>query len=746
MSTNFWKSTPLWLVKIATFITPFIPLYIAQNMFFPFISGKAFAFRFLSEIIFFSWVFLAIFWKEFRPKPTMLLWTITVFMAIVTLATFLGANPFRSFWSNFERMEGLVTYIHLFAFFLGVAHVFKKSDWTIFFNVFIFSGIIQNIYALFQRSGFIQSMQGGFRVDGTLGNPTYVAAYLFFVICFAGILLLYSSKALMKWYYSFAIVFSLVVMYFTATRGAFIALALSFVLGSILYFVMIKPKSEKEKLVKKVLIAVLLLFIVSGSGLFLAKDSGFVKNSPVLSRLASISISSGSSRFQIWRMAFNGFKERPILGWGPSNFEILFGKYYSPQMYAQEPWFDRSHNIVLDWLVNAGILGLLSYLSIFAAAIYMLFKNSAGISLTKNNDKNPTSTDREKKLLIVLACFFLAYFVQNLFVFDQLATYIGFFSILAFIQSYNPGNQKIVEAGQANLKSQDDIVFYGSVFGIVGFLLFLATAYFVNFQGVAANKDLLLALSIQGQYPKEAYVLYKKALAEKSFANVEVREQLAEFARHAATSQALTDQEKIELVNNAMTELAKNIQENPLNPRGHHFLGVLYMQFGLYDAAIDILKKAQALSPKKQIILFSLAEAYTRKGDYDSALQVVKTAFNEEKNFDQARINLAAVYILKNNQAEADKLLIERYGTVDVADATLAQFYSNLKKYDRLLGVTLAYMKSNPSNPDYVINAANAYAKAGRKYEGIKLLQDNIGKYPDKNSEFTRAIEDIKKF
>ena len=29
-------------------------------------------------------------------------------------------------------------------------------------------------------------------------------------------------------------------------------------------------------------------------------------------------------------------------------------------MWGQEPWFDRSHNIFFDWLINAGLLGLLA--------------------------------------------------------------------------------------------------------------------------------------------------------------------------------------------------------------------------------------------------------------------------------------------------------------------------------------------------------------------------------------------------
>ena len=116
--SNSFKSVSLWIIKIGLFIVPFIPLYVSRVLFFPYITGKAFAFRILVEIAFATWLFLAIFYKEYRPKKSALLIALSAFILIVTLATIFGVNPYKSFWSNYERMEGLVTYLHLFAYFL----------------------------------------------------------------------------------------------------------------------------------------------------------------------------------------------------------------------------------------------------------------------------------------------------------------------------------------------------------------------------------------------------------------------------------------------------------------------------------------------------------------------------------------------------------------------------------------------------------------------------------------------------
>jgi len=415
MNPSVYKSISLWTIRAGLFVVPFITLYISRVLFFPYITGKAFVFRVIVEIVFVAWVWLAIFYKEYRPRKTYLLWAIGIFIAVVTLATILGINPARSFWSNFERMEGLVAYLHLFAYFLVLAHVFRKKDWFIFFNLFIVAGLMENGYALFQRLGYLASPQGGFRVDGTIGNPTYLAAYLIFILAFCVLLWLESKSKLAKYYYGFAGLWTLATIYFTASRGPILGLLVGVFLAAVLYLIFTR---------KRAILAALVVLLVIPAGLWVFRESDFIKNSPVLSRLTSLSFTERTitSRFIIWGMSWQGVKERPILGWGPGNYGVVFAKYYTPELWMQEPWFDRSHNIVFDWLINAGILGLLSYLSIFIALLYVLWNNYV---------KKYFSLE----IAILISALLAVYFFQNLFVFDNFATYISFFAVLAYVHS-----------------------------------------------------------------------------------------------------------------------------------------------------------------------------------------------------------------------------------------------------------------------------------------------------------------------
>src|SRR3990167_689613 len=62
-----------------------------------------------------------------------------------------------------------------------------------------------------------------------------------------------------------------------------------------------------------------------------------------------------------------------------------------------------------------GTLGLIAYLGAWFSLFYMAFKRIP-----------------EKGIAVPLIFFGSAYFIQNLFVFDQIATYIPFFAFLAF--------------------------------------------------------------------------------------------------------------------------------------------------------------------------------------------------------------------------------------------------------------------------------------------------------------------------
>src|SRR5574337_399584 len=86
--------------------------------------------------------------------------------------------------------------------------------------------------------------------------------------------------------------------------------------------------------------------------------------------------------------------------------------------YGYQLWFDRAHNIIVEWLISAGIIGALSYLSLFGCALYLLWRFSRQKILRRSE-------------AISLCVLLVSYFFQNLFYFDSLISYVIFFAVLA---------------------------------------------------------------------------------------------------------------------------------------------------------------------------------------------------------------------------------------------------------------------------------------------------------------------------
>jgi len=221
---------------------------------------------------------------------------------------------------------------------------------------------------------------GGVRLASTLGNAGYVAGYLIFNIFFGLILFFFKESKYLSWfraYYVLGILLQIFVVFNTLTRGGIIALGFSvFVL--ICYFVFYHSRSNK--LIRNSGIAVLILIAIFSGLLFLNKEANWVKENNVLERLTSISPKAvtAQNRLMTWNSAYQGFKEKPIIGYGYENFYQVFDKYFNAKIYRHAGsvvWFDRAHNMVFDRLITGGINWFYFYICLFYSSLCFIFGN-----------------------------------------------------------------------------------------------------------------------------------------------------------------------------------------------------------------------------------------------------------------------------------------------------------------------------------------------------------------------------------
>ncbi|HEY9584291.1 MAG TPA: O-antigen ligase family protein, partial [Candidatus Paceibacterota bacterium] len=664
-----------WIVAIGVFAIPaVIPFIVTGSMFFPFITGKAFAFRIIVEIIFGAWLLLALCDKNYRPKFSWILGALGVFLFVILLADIFAENPLKAFWSNFERMEGFVSLFHMALYFLvaGATLINEKFwNWTNFFRLNILTSIVMSSYGFLQLAGKITINQGGVRLDGTFGNATYLAGYMLMMIFLA---LFLFSKENNKWWkgiYSVTIIFNLIILYSTATRGALLGL----IGGLILTAVIIAIFEKQNKTLRKISIGVAVA-VIALSGIFFAiRNTDFVQSRPSLARLTSISASNSDAqaRFMVWNMAWQGFKERPILGWGQEGFNFVFNKYYNPDMYGREQWFDRTHSILFDWLVAGGILGFLGYYSILVMAFLYIW------GFKKIPDSKFNFSVTEKALLTGLLA---AYWFQNVFVFDNVVSYILFFSFLAYLHSDRSINIKKIESLPEPKKSEV-IQFYAPITIIV----LVVIIWFVNVKNISAAKDLLKALSPQPKGITENINYFKSAINRNSFGVQEIREQLVQAATNIISSKnpAITEDMKSQFLALSINEIKKQITAVPNDARNHIFLASLYSSIGSTSEAISSFESALKLSPAKQIIKISLASSYLQANEKQKALEVMKSAYESAPEVSETALIYAVTMIYNKDLIGAEALLKNTFGDDTPADLRLIQSYLQNNYFEKAI-------------------------------------------------------------
>lgn len=718
------------LVLVGIFIVPFISFFVSKTMLFPFITGKGFAFRILIEIVFGIWVILALKDPVYRPKMTKISWSLIVFMGVMFLANIFGENPYKSFWSNYERMEGFVAIAHLVMYYFVVSSTLNTERlWNYFWNTNLIGSFIMSIYGLLQITGKLTINQGGVRVDGTLGNATYLAIYLVFNI-FIGLWFLYKNykNYLFRCCYLISVALNLIVLYFTATRGAILGLILGigvFSVSTILY--------NKDNLVLKKVAKYSLLVLVVLLVLFMSlRNTSFIKNSPVLSRFSSISVSEikNQGRWFVWPMAIEGFKERPILGWGQENFNYVFNKNYDPRMYNQEQWFDRTHNVVLDWLIAGGLLGLLSYLSIFFFSIYYLIKKT-------------TLNTTEKSLLLGL---FVAYFFHNLFVFDNLISYILFFSFVAFINSDSVKNKQY-----SNKTINEELVNYGLAPAVL--ILTCLLVYFVNIPAMMQSRSIIKSITFSFDqngakyYPNvsENLASIKKAFAYDSFGTSEALEQSAILTSEVAQMNFSNDI-KQQFVALTYEQAKKQVSETPKDVRYLLLYGSFLNRFGLYDEALSVIQKAIELSPNKPAIYLELGSIYLGKGDVQKALDTFELAYKIEPRFKESSVVYAVASIYAGRQDLFTKIIASISEEDFVTDNRFLRAFIDVKNYNVAIGILEKRLIIDPQNyKNNTLYLATIYAQIGNKSKAIQLLKGLIEKDPKFKEQGEFYIKELSK-
>jgi O-antigen ligase len=405
------SSRLLTLTRFGIYLLLLTPLVFWEPLYFFYDSTKSYFILAVSQVTLLLFVWLIHKQPEWRPQLTGIGKALLAFVVILLFTSLIGIDPSFSFWGGVDRITGGMMWLHLLAIFFVASSVFRsKRDWQRLFLVSTMIGLMLAAFHLLSLAGveLLFEARGG----STIGNSSYFGTYLLFQIGFALYLSLEGAACKMRVYGQVAFTVLAITLFLTSAQAAIGAVFV----GAGLLFPLMLLKNGKTESKKRIGAALMAMF---GTAAFIVTILLFQEGSAI--NLMFISL-TGESRFALWNMAWQGFMERPILGWGLESFQFVSLEFYDScfgsQVCGFDIWYDRAHSKMLDVLIEAGIVGLISYAVIFIVAIRAVWKRF--------------ETGPIPAIVIALLA---AYTAQNLVGLDLAQTLLFWILLLAFISS-----------------------------------------------------------------------------------------------------------------------------------------------------------------------------------------------------------------------------------------------------------------------------------------------------------------------
>jgi cytochrome c-type biogenesis protein CcmH/NrfG len=426
-------------------------------------------------------------------------------------------------------------------------------------------------------------------------------------------------------------------------------------------------------------------------------------------------------------------------------------------MYGEEPWFDRTHSIIFDWLVAAGFLGLIAYLLIPVSLLTHLWvldprertwslrsltNFSAIRTLITKRDQHFSATERALWTGLIAA-----YMFHNLFVFDNIISYILFFSVLAYIHwRVTEGHDVLCD------KEVSDETVTAVALPVVLVVAGL-TIWYVNIPGIKTSQAIINAImptqtlpsgQVVQQTPENILAEYQRALEYDQLGRQEVREQIAQMAANMRRREDVAPETRAAFGELAVTEMERELERNPNSARLWLFMGPIYSQFGTTQQAEAAFARAVEVTPTKQVALFQYAEMLLIQGKNDEALVQLKKAFESAPEYDDAR-KIYAVGLIRSGQDKvAVDLLTERWGTAAIDDTRLFMAWTEAQRYDIAAQILEARVEKNPEDVQQRVSLAAAYKELGQSDKAIALLEDIVAENPEYAEQMQAFIKDIR--
>lgn len=259
----------------------------------------------------------------------------------------------------FSGLIKLTLYLVFFVFCARILRSPRLTNWLI--TVVLGIGLVVGSYGIRQQIFGVEQLAtwndptselaGATRVYSYLGNPNLLSAYLLPAIAL-GVAAFFVWQGLVP--KLLAITITLVntaCLYFTGSRGGWIAMIA--LVGAFLLLFFVWFKNNLSPFWRKWLLP--LVFGILGGLMFAAIMSVDSLRIRVMSIFVGRQDSSNNFRINVWMAVLDMIRDRPLIGIGPGNaaFNKIYPLYMSPKYSALS-----AYSVLLETAVETGLIGL----------------------------------------------------------------------------------------------------------------------------------------------------------------------------------------------------------------------------------------------------------------------------------------------------------------------------------------------------------------------------------------------------
>lgn len=699
-----------------------LPLIFIDGLLYPYLTPKTLLFRGAAILSLALCAILVLSGREFyfSRLKAWATWIPGALLALAYISSLAGVGFYHSFWSIFDRGDGLLTFTSAVAFFYILLLYGDEAFFRRLIKVVVWVGSIVAVLGVLQ---WIQAGSGmniplvpepNGRVGSTLGNAAFMASFLGLTF-FLTLLLLPTLRG--KWLRAGQVsaVLHILAIVGSATRGTLLALLGA--AGLALIYQAWKGEGSYKQYARGGLVALAVL-----AGLFLGfrEQLQAVPFAPV-ARVASISLSDVTveSRVFIWKEMLGKVAENPLLGVGAENIVVLFNEVYDPTQIVEE-WFDRTHNAFLDYAVQYGVGGLLLYL----ALIFVFVRESYRLMQSSNSEES-----RMGKLFLLLA---FVYAAQNFFVFDTAMTLWLFLALVAYVLARKGG------VASALVQKKIPKVVALAVGAVIALLVIPVSA-------MPLRANLLIA----DGYKYHVYDAHratssiKKGFALGTYADMEYGFQLYEMYTERQSTM-LSGEERLLAYRVARDVLAANYEKYPYDARTvtyyAHVLDVAPPEeLPSEELRREVLAQAIELSPKRIQPRYLLANISIRKGDalppgsaakkvqYDEAIRQLTEYSALVPSFAEPHYIIATLYQTLGEPKVASEWAEKGLAVYTRADKNTARraarYYLAVENWPLAARFLGDYVAIEPTNYAFTYDLAKAEFLAGNPERARAIVE-----------------------